>query len=43
MGKDYVKDHHKSIAYKTIECKEEIGDEDSQIMMRLKKLLKKIF
>lgn len=30
MGKDDVKDHHKSIAYKTIECKEEIGDKDSQ-------------
>lgn len=33
MGKDDVKDHHKSIAYKTIECKEEIGDIDSENMI----------
>jgi len=33
MGKEDVKDHHKSITYKTIECKEEIGDADSQNMV----------
>ncbi|MGK0255430.1 MAG: adenine-specific DNA-methyltransferase, partial [Arcobacteraceae bacterium] len=33
MGKDDVKDHHKSIAYKTIECKETIGDDDSENMI----------
>ena len=33
MGKDDVKDHHKNIAYKTIECKEEIGDIDSENMI----------
>ena len=33
MGKDDIKDHHKSIAYKTIECKEEIGDIDSENMI----------
>jgi adenine-specific DNA-methyltransferase len=33
MGKDDVKDHHKNIAYKTIECKEEFGDIDSQNMI----------
>lgn len=33
MGKDDVKDHHKSIPYKTIDCKEEIGDKDSQNMI----------
>jgi adenine-specific DNA-methyltransferase len=33
MGKDDVKDHHKSIVYKIIECKEEIGDIDSENMI----------
>jgi len=33
MGKDDVKDHHKSIPYKTIDCKEEIGEKDSQNMI----------
>jgi len=33
MGKDDVVDHHKKIAYKTITCKEEIGDKDSQNMI----------
>jgi adenine-specific DNA-methyltransferase len=33
MGKDDVKDHHKSIEYKTIECKEDIGDIDSENMI----------
>ncbi|RLA75712.1 MAG: site-specific DNA-methyltransferase [Epsilonproteobacteria bacterium] len=33
MGKDDVKDHHKNIEYKTIECKESIGDIDSQNMI----------
>ena len=33
IGKDDVKDHHKSIVYKTIECKEEIGDIDSENMI----------
>ncbi|MDA7848193.1 site-specific DNA-methyltransferase, partial [Sulfurospirillum sp.] len=33
MGKDDVVDHHKNIAYKTITCKENIGDEDSQNMI----------
>lgn len=33
MGKDDVIDHHKNIAYKTITCKESIGDKDSQNMI----------
>jgi len=33
MGKEDVIDHHKSIVYKTIECKEEIGDKDSENMI----------
>jgi adenine-specific DNA-methyltransferase len=33
MGKDDVKDHHKNIVYKIIECKEEIGDIDSENMI----------
>jgi adenine-specific DNA-methyltransferase len=30
LGKDDVVNHHKNIPYKTISCKEEIGDENSQ-------------
>jgi len=33
MGKDDVIDHHKKIVYKTITCKEEIGDKDSENMI----------
>jgi adenine specific DNA methylase Mod len=33
MGKDDVVDHHKKIVYKTITCKEEIGDKDSENMI----------
>lgn len=33
MGKSDVVNHHKKIPYKTIECKETIGDENSQNMI----------
>lgn len=33
MGKNDVVNHHKRIPYKTIECKETIGDENSQNMI----------
>lgn len=33
MGKSDVVNHHKKIPYKTIECKEEIGDIDTQNMI----------
>jgi len=33
MGKEDVQNHHKNITYKTIECKEEIGDKDSENMI----------
>lgn len=33
MGKNDVINHHKKIPYKTIECKETIGDENSQNMI----------
>lgn len=33
MGKDDVVDHHKNIPYKTITCKESIGDKESENMI----------
>ena len=33
LGKDDVINHHKNIPYKTISCKEEIGDKDSENMI----------
>jgi len=33
LGKDDVVNHHKNIPYKTISCKEEIGDENSENMI----------
>jgi adenine specific DNA methylase Mod len=33
LGKDDVVNHHKNIPYKTISCKEEIGDKDSENMI----------
>mgnify|MGYP000868663006 FL=1 len=33
IGKSDVINHHKKIPYKTIECKETIGDENSQNMI----------
>ena len=37
MGKKDVINHHKKIPFKTIECKEEIGESNSQKMARKNK------